>query len=279
MYDPRALLGGLAFSLAAVLVLGACSEADEAEDATQATTERGPKFELVKPGTLTACTSIPYEPFEFRQDATVVGIDVDLVTAIAKELGLAAEFHDVEFARIFRALAASECDLVASAVSATDDAERTKNNDYSDSYFAVHQSLLIRKAEETTYRDLVDLRGKTVGVQAETTGEVFAERNKAANGYEVRRFGATDEMYAALSAGEIAGIVQDSVINLFQANKMPQYVVAKIFGDQPEEYAFVIPERIRGLKAAVDKALATLRDSGSYDRILEKYLGPAAVKG
>ena len=72
--------------------------------------------------------------------------------------------------------AAGNCDMIASSVSITD--ERKQANDFTQGYFEIHQSLLVRKGDETKYKDFASLKGKTIGVQSETTGADFATEER-----------------------------------------------------------------------------------------------------
>src|SRR5665648_718341 len=67
---------------AAALPLTSCS--------STANDTGGDQISLITDGTLTVCTNPPYEPFEFEQDGKVVGLDMDIVNEVAKDL-----VHDV----------------------------------------------------------------------------------------------------------------------------------------------------------------------------------------
>ena len=62
--------------------------------------------------------------------------------------------------------------MVASSVSITD--ERKANNEFTQGYYEIQQSLLVRKADADRYKSLTDLTGRTIGVQSGTTGEEYA---------------------------------------------------------------------------------------------------------
>ena len=274
----RGLVAALA---AAVLVLGACG--DDGDDDVESTSGSGTgsssaaaDVDLIEDGKLTVCSDIPYAPFEFEDGGDLKGIDVDLVKGIAGELGLEADFRDTDFDGIFAALAAGNCDMVASAVSITE--ERKKENLFSDGYFEIHQSLLVRKDDADTYKELADLKGKVVGVQSETTGAAFAQEESEAAGYEVKEFTGADELFTALKAGQIEAILQDFPVNLHNAETTGDTVVTKQFTEEEaEEYGFVIKQGNEDLQKAVNDALATLREAGDYDEILEEYLGEGAT--
>jgi polar amino acid transport system substrate-binding protein len=229
----------------------------------------------IKAGKLTVCSDIPYAPFEFEDGGTLKGVDVDLVKAIAQKMSLTADFRDTDFDGIFAALAAGNCDMIASSVSITD--ERKKANNFSDGYFAINQSLLVRKDDATKYTDLPTLKGKVVGVQSETTGAAFATEQATTAGFQVKEYTGADELFTALKAKQIDGVLQDFPINSYNAVTTGDTVVTKKFdANEKEEYGFVIPKKATALLDAVNKGLAGIRSDGTYDKVLKLYLGAAA---
>lgn len=227
-------------------------------------------------GKLTVCSDIPYAPFEFNDDSgDVVGVDADLIRGIAEGLGLEAEFVDTDFDGIFAALAAKRCDAISSSVSITE--ERKQQNDFTQGYFSIQQSLLVRKGEEATLNDLPALKGKTVAVQSGTTGADFAKANAEANGYTVKEFTGADDMFTALDAKQVDAALQDFPINAYRAQQSGTSVVSKKFEGQGEEYGFVVPKDNPELTAAMNAQLDAMRADGRYDAILKKYLGDLAA--
>lgn len=228
----------------------------------------------VKSGTLTVCSDIPYAPFEFEEGGRQVGIDIELVQAIAGELRLQPVIKDTDFDGIFAALAAGQCDMIASSVSITE--ERRQNNDFTQGYYEIRQSLLVRKADADRYRTLEDLRGRTIGVQSGTTGETYAQDKAGGAGFSIRSFTGVDEMFTALQASQIDGIVQDLPINAYNAQKTGQTAVTRL-DSPPEQYGFVIRKGNTALRDAADGALAKVRSDGRYQEILKRYLGEAGA--
>lgn len=84
-----------------------------------------------------------FPPFENVEGGQTVGFDVDLVNAIAKQIGMTAEFKSYKFdALITGVQAATEFDMVASAMTITD--ERKQSIDFSDPYINSNQSLAVK---------------------------------------------------------------------------------------------------------------------------------------
>jgi polar amino acid transport system substrate-binding protein len=224
----------------------------------------------LRTGKLVVCTDIPYEPFEFGDPGNERGIDIDIVKAIASDHGLQAEFHDTDFDTIFDRLTAGDCDLIASSVSITD--ERKKSHAFSDGYFEVNQSLMVRSADAAKYPDLTALQGHRIGVQGETTGADYAMAHASKS--TVVPFENLDDLVRALDNGEIDGVVQDFPINSYRAQMTGRFTVVKTFTDvQREQYGFVMPKSSEQLRAAIDASLEQIRKDGRYDQILSRYLG------
>lgn len=277
MTTPRpARLRLVALVATLVLTAGACGDDgdDGAAGGTSTTAGRGiPSTEelgLVSDGKLIACTDVPYAPFEFEEGGRFDGIDIELVRAVAGRLGLTPEFRDVDFDAIFTALNARQCDLVASSVSITE--ERMQNLDFSDGYFEINQSLLVRKGEEATLDDLDKLAGRTIGVQSETTGAAFAKEN--ATGATIREFTGADEAFSALKALQVDAVLQDLPVNAYHAQTTGETVVAKVFTEgEKEQYGFAMRKGSTALKAAIDDALAQVKADATYPTILRRFLG------
>ena len=254
--------------------------AAETEAAGVAETDAGAAAELtlIKPSQVTVCSDIPYAPFEYYEngaDGKVIGIDVELVEAIAADNGLTADFIKTPFDGIFAALAAGQCDIVASSVSITD--ERKQSNDFTDPYFTIQQAILVRSADAATLNDTPALKGKKVGAQAATTGAEFAKAEGAKNGFEVTEFQGADEMIAALKAGQVDAAIQDSPVNAYAATRSEEELtVSKVFEGAGEAYGFVVPKTNPALREAMNASLTELRDSGKYKEIVATYLGAAA---
>ncbi len=258
-------------ALVLVTLLSGCGGGSSASPAAAAPS-------TVVSGKLIACTDMPYEPFEFQQNGTEKGIDVDLVREIARDLGLTAEFRSVDFDDIFAALERRDCDLVASAVSITP--ERQRAHLFSSGYFEVSQSLVIRAADTSRLPDLAALNGERVGVQKGTTGADYAAQS--APRATLVPFDDAREMVDALRKGRIAGVVQDFPINSYEAKKssagsVPLSVVATFSDVSREQYGFAMRSGAEALRDAVDAALQRIRQDGRYDDILIDYLGSATA--
>jgi len=231
----------------------------------------GQASDTASQGTLTVCSDIPYAPFEFEENGRAVGIDIELMTAVAEGLDLRVSFKDTDFDGIFAALAAGQCDVVASSVSITE--ERLRNNEFTSGYYEIRQSILVRKADVERYASLESLRGRTIGVQAGTTGEGYAQAN--ATGSTVRSFTGADELFTALRANQVDAVLQDLPVNAYHAQTSGETAVSARLASEAEQLGFVVKKGNTRLRDDINAELEELAASGKRDEILRKYLGGA----
>ncbi|HET9871120.1 MAG TPA: ABC transporter substrate-binding protein [Propionibacteriaceae bacterium] len=257
-------LVSLAVLAALSVTAAACGSSDSG------TTKSG--AQLIKAGTLTVCSDVPYPPFEDFDKTSPTGFkgfDVDVISAIAKEMNLKVEIKDSDFNALQSGLAlnSGQCDLAASAMTITP--ERQQKLGFSDGYYDSEQSLLV--GADSGIASIDDLSGVKVGVQKGTTGQAYAEDH--ATGADIVVFPSDGEMYQALKAGQVDALLQDLPVNLDHQNDPNQsgkwQVVEKYQTD--EEYGFAMKKTNTHLISEVDDALAKLKSDGEYDTIYNKY--------
>lgn len=256
MNRTKALIA-LMFALA--LVAAACGGDDDDAGA----------YEVVSSGTLTVCTDSPYPPMEFEQDGEFTGFDIELMRAIAGELDLDLAVVNSGFDPITSgtAMQSGDCDIAAASITIT--AEREENIDFSDPYFVADQSLLVKK--DGGVATLTDLDGRNLGVQTGTTGEAYAQEN--ATGATIVSFDSPGDLFIALEAGEIDGILQDIVVNADRLLSDDTVTLVETYPTD-ENYGFAVKEEgSEDLLVAVNTALAALRDGDRYDAIYDEWFG------
>ena len=270
--NRRPLLIGAAIAVTAVLTLTGCAgnPASDGDGGDGGDAPSGSDYGLVNEGTLTACSDVPYPPFEFEDPSTetgYTGFDIDLLDAIAKKLDLELAVQDVGFDALQSGttLASGTCDIGASAMTITE--ERKANLDFSDPYYDSLQSLLV--PADSDIKSIKDLDGKIVGVQQGTTGEAYATEN--APGAELLQLPSDGELWPAIQAGTIDAILQDQPVNIEHEKADPNFKIVEEY-DTGESYGFAFAKGEKtALLDAVNAALQELRDSGDYDTIYDSY--------
>lgn len=123
----------------------------------------------------TACPDATFKPFEYKSGDKYDGFDIELIQAVAKELGAdKVEFVDTEFKGLIPGLQAKKFDLIVSAMYITD--ERKQTIDFSDTYFPGGLTIMLKK-DNDKIKGIEDLKGKKVAVQIGTKSVKFLEEN------------------------------------------------------------------------------------------------------
>ena len=238
-------------------------------------TEAAGGVKIVKAGTLTVCTHLPYKPFQYNQGGTVVGFDVDMMDLVAKKLKLKQSIFDTPFEGIEsgQSLNTGKCDVAAAGMTITDN--RKKVLDFSDPYFNATQALLVKKG--SPIKSLDDLAGKSVGVQLGTTGADYVRAN-APKSAQIKEFEDLALLTTAVKTGQTDAGVNDNGVLYDYAKTNPETEVATEF-DTGEKYGFAVakgqnPELLK----TINDELAAARKNGQYDKIYKKYFGEAPSK-
>ncbi|MFI5558787.1 transporter substrate-binding domain-containing protein [Amycolatopsis japonica] len=238
---------------------------------TGSNTEAGGQITLVEAGKLTTCTHLPYAPFQFTQGDKTVGFDVELVDLILPLVGATEQkIFDTPFEGIKsgESLNIGKCDVAAAAMSITP--ERQAVMDFSAPYFNAKQALLVKKGSGLD--SLEKLRGKKLGVQQGTTGETYANENKAKFGYEVVQFEDLALEQTAVKTGQVQAGINDDVVLLDFLKANPDVEVTATF-DTGDNYGIAVKKGNGALLAKVNEALTKAKADGTYERIYEKWFG------
>ena len=252
---------------AAAIALGGCGD-DEPTSGGDKPADSG--VDLIKDGSITTCTHMPYKPFQFEQGGKIVGFDVDIVDLVAKKLGVTQSIIDTPFEGIQSGedLNARKCDIAAAAMTITP--ERSEKIAFSAPYFDANQALLVKKDSGIT--SLEDLAGKTLGVQSGTTGKAYAEEN-APKDAQLKDYEDVALELSSVKNGQVPAAINDIPVLLDYVKDNPELEVAAQF-ETGEQYGFGMKKGTsQKLEQTVNDVIAKAKADGTYDRIYEKWFG------
>ena len=216
---------------------------------------------------IVVATDATWAPFEFVDETSkeLVGFDIDLMKAIAKEAGLEIEFKNVGFDPLLAGMASGQYDAAISSITITD--ERKKNMLFSDSYFAAGQ-LVVVQAANTTIKSQADLKGKKVGAQIGTTG---ADEAKAL-GAEMKTYDEIGSAYLDLVNGQVEAVVADNPLAVGYVQKYAGKLKAAGQPFTAEEYGIAVKKGNTDLLASINKGLKTVKDKGLIKEYETKWM-------
>ena len=94
-------------------------------------------------GKLVMATNAAFEPYEYYNGTTIVGIDAEMAQAICDKLGYELEIQDIEFDAIINAVQSGKADIGVAGMTVTED--RLKSIDFTDPYTTATQVIIVRK--------------------------------------------------------------------------------------------------------------------------------------
>ena len=229
----------------------------------------------VKGKTFAIATDTTFAPFEFRDgNGDLVGIDMDLLRAIAQDQGFTVDIKSLGFDAALQALQSNQVAGVIAGMSITDD--RKKIFDFSDPYFDSGVQMAVAKNNEDI-KTYADLKGKTVTAKRGSEGETFANSIKDEYGFKVKALADSATMYDDVKAGNSVAVFDDYPVLAYgvSQNNGLKIVTEK---EQGSSYGFAVNKgKNADLLAAFDAGLANLKADGQYDNILDTYLAKSEV--
>lgn len=231
----------------------------------------------VKRGTLRIATEKDYPPFSYRGTGGILtGFDVEIAEEVARHMELKAEFVESKWENLLPGLTEGKYDAVFNQVE--DRPDRRALYDFSVAYLSSTPVLLVHSSGKAAIRTFPDIKGKRVGMNPTGIYQDVAKKYNA----QIVPVQYISDAAKMLVKGELDAVISDqlSVTNLKQHfPDMP--VTTAESADQVFEISAAFVKGNPDLVAAVDNALATMQQDGSYLNIWNKYFGdaPMSYKG
>ena len=252
--------------LAAIsLLLAGCGGASKAANHLDAIKQAG----VIKVG-----TSADYPPFEsVDSSGNKVGFDVDLMTEIAKRLGVKLEWVDMPFDSLIAAVQEGKIDASISAFNYSE--ERDKMIDFSDAYYTSEDAFTVADSFTGTIADPKDVANYKVGVQTGTTQDGWLTDNLVKDGAlpeaNLFRYDRVDQAMLDLQNGRIDVMMSDYIpaqALVKQLNGL-KIIYHGVLSTGPVN--IVIPDKDVELQKAINGIIKQLQDEGFVDKLAVKY--------
>ena len=212
-----------------------------------------------------------YPPFEFvDDDGRPAGYNVDLVRAVAREMGLDIEIRLGSWPRIRGMLERGEIDVLAGMMYSP---ARDRVFDFSPAH-TVHQHVAIG-------------RGRTLSEMPSSPEELIGPAIAVQDGDIVHDFvverGITENLVVVDSQEEALGLVVSGAVDYALGSRLTaMYLIEQNGWDElvvgrtslvSTEYGFAVREGNMHLLSYFAEGLAVLEESGEYRRIYDRWLG------
>jgi polar amino acid transport system substrate-binding protein len=232
--------------------------------------------DLITPGTLTVGSDTTYPPQEFVDPTTgqATGFDIDLITAMAQQMGLKTTILKANFNTIVDDLVAKRYDVVISAQTIND--ERKKKVDFVP-YFSAGESLLVQNSNPLNLKSVSDLCGQTVGVQDGTVElDDLNAASKSCTGAGKQAIKLTilkdqTDVIQLLVNKRVVATLQDSPVTDYYIKLNPgQFQVGGSIINAATE-GISVRKGDTSMFNAIQSAFQRVKSDGTYDSLFKKW--------
>ena len=213
-------------------------------------------------GTFTIATSPDFPPFENLENGEVVGIEIDIIKEICKELNYELKIEQIDFDSVLPGIEEGKYDCGVSGITVNPD--RAQNVLFSEVYYVAAQAIVVK--EGSGINSKADLADKKISVQEGTTAEDFCLGEK----YDVSGFKANPDAKNALLTDKVQAWVVD---DLTAKQMVEEGDGLKILDEKmtEEPYAFAFNFEDEELVEKFDEVLLKLIENGTVKAIFEKH--------
>lgn len=266
------IAAGATVMAVSMLFMTSCKSAAEKQSVEQ----------IKKNGVLTVYTNAEFPPFEYMADNKEVGVDMQIAQAIADELGVKLEIKNVKFDTILSSISSGKGSIGLAGISVTD--ERSKEVDFSTDYALSKQYIIMKNDAQIS--TIEDLKGKKIGVQLGTTGDIII--SEAINGTDdektkehtkgilegsnaqVTQYSSAADAAVAMNSGKVDVVVVDKLPAEIVANQYENFkAIEMLYADgskTDESYAVCVAKGNKDLLDVVNKVVDKLISEGKIDQ-------------
>lgn len=264
----KSLFGFILLLLVAIVLVacgGSSSDDSATTDSTDSSSSESNSDSEEKPKYVVG-TEATYAPMEYIDESgEIVGIDIDVVNAIAEEMGFEVEFQNIGWDPLFPAVKNGEIDFAVSSITITED--RQKEYDFTDPYYIANQLILV--PEDSDVESFEDLKDKKVAVQISTTGH---EVVKGLLGETSDQIVAPENLPLAIGEminGNADAVVGDNapVIEYMKSNPNVQLKTVEDSSFEKEYYGLMLRKGNTELLEVLNEGIKRLKESGKLAEI------------
>ncbi len=213
---------------------------------------------------LVMATNAEFPPYEYHEGGEIVGIDVEIAQAIAREMGRTLVIEDMAFDSIIMSVQSGKADIGVAGL--TIEPDRLAAVNFSVPYTTAAQVIIVKEGSDIKTPD--DLKGLRVGVQLGTTGDMYAADIEGAT---VERYNKGFEAVQALLQDKVDAVMIDSQpAKVFVEQNEGITLVDEAF--TYEEYAIAVSKDNEELLNEINEAINKMKESGELQAIIDKYI-------
>ncbi|MFC4500097.1 MULTISPECIES: substrate-binding periplasmic protein [Streptomyces] len=272
----------LAVALAATVLMSltaACGSGDD--DAPKNVSAKTAELDTLTPGVLKVAVQ-PYAPYTTVQGGKIVGLDGDILTYVAKKLGLEIKPQVTDFAGMLAGVQSRRVDITVGGVAWS--ADRQKQGLFTDPPYYSPPAMAVKDGK--TYKTVDDLQGKELGT---VEGYVWVKSIQAVPGAKLHAYPDANGVFDDLGAGRIDVGFLDPLIIIAAQKQRPDLKIATEYLTpplatevkqrpayayfQPYQTGFYLPKKATKLEKAISAQIDAMYTNGEMTKLVKKYGG------
>lgn len=261
----------LCVTMLSLVALCGCGSKEEAK--TDETAAGAETVAAAGDVTYIIATDTVFKPFEYTNESgEFVGIDVDILAAIAEDQGFKYELQSLGWDAAIAACQAGQANGMIAGASITEE-RKASGWIFSDGYYDATQCMAVKGDSEIA--GFADLKGQTVAVKNATQGQAYAESLKEEYGFDITIFEDSPTMYQAVMGGQVVACFEDTPImasSIVDSGLDMKVVDGSESEGAPYGFATFSADE-QALLDMFNAGLANIKANGTYDEIISKYLG------
>ncbi|MEY9975812.1 basic amino acid ABC transporter substrate-binding protein [Lysinibacillus sp. RC79] len=243
-----------------VLVLAGCGAKDKTSSGS-VPSEDGNGKTVYKVG-----TEATFAPFESLDDkGNIVGLDFDILQAIADEMGFEVEWQNIGWEPVFQTVKNGETDIGAAGISINK--KRKETFDFTEPYY--ESQLLIVVKEDSKIKSLADLKDKKISVQINATGHEAAKKLQGDSSPNIMAFENQPVAIKEMLNGNVDATIGDNAVVYEYIKAHPKEKLKVIEDDafEKEYYGFMVQKGNTELLNKLNEGLKKIKENGKIKEI------------
>lgn len=252
---------------AAMLMLAGCNNSSAPADSVETDTASD------TPLNIKIATESSYKPFSYTDaDGKLIGYEIELVDALCAQMKAECEVISQDWDGLIPGLNAQKFDAAIAGMSITP--ERKEVVEFSDPYFHTGIILIGKKGDDIS----VDgLKGQPIASQRSTVASQYLQEKHADS--DIKLYDTQDNAYLDLTSGRVRAMMSDKVtgIDWLKTEAGKDYEVKGQEISTSDDAMGIAFRKGDPLVAKFNKALAELKENGTYDQITGSYFGTSST--
>jgi ABC-type amino acid transport substrate-binding protein len=279
---PMIRVRSLAVALSAMLMIStvaACGS--DGDDAPKNVSAKTAALGTLTPGVIRVAVQ-PYAPYSTVQGGRIVGLDGDILSYVAKKLGLQVKPQVTDFAGMLAGVQSRRVDITVGGVAWS--ADRQKQGLFTDPPYYSPPAMAVRSGK--TYKTVDDLKGLNLGT---VEGYVWVKSIQSVPGAELHAYPDATGVFDDLGAGRVDVGFLDPLIIIAAQKQRPElkirteYLTPPTAAEvkakpayayfQPYQTGFYLPKKATKLEKAISAQIDAMYTNGEMAKLVKKYGG------